>query len=90
MEHALAQVEPALIPTLTATRRSVLIEQAVALLGVSRRTVYYWIRDGRLQTLRTRCGTQRVLLSSIRALAGRRPRLDRAGVPSDARGGLLA
>jgi excisionase family DNA binding protein len=48
--------------------RSVLVDQAAELLGVSRRTVYYRIRDGRLQTIRTRCGSQRVLLSSIEAL----------------------
>jgi excisionase family DNA binding protein len=48
---------------------SVLIDQAVAMLGVSRRTVYYWIQQGRLQTIRTRCGSQRVLLSSISRLA---------------------
>jgi excisionase family DNA binding protein len=44
---------------------SVLIDQAMQMLGVSRRTVYYWIRQGRLQTFRTRCGSQRVLLSSM-------------------------
>ncbi len=44
---------------------SVLVDQAVQLLGVSKRTVYYWIRDGRLRTFRTRCGSRRVLLSSI-------------------------
>jgi len=41
--------------------RSVLLDQAAQLLGVSRRTVYYRIRDGRLLTIRTRCGSQRVL-----------------------------
>ena len=45
-----------------------LVDQAAELLRVSRRTVYYRIRDGRLQTIRTRCGSQRVLLSSIEAL----------------------
>jgi len=45
--------------------RSVLVEQAAELLGVSRRTVYYRIREGRLRTIRTRCGSQRVLLSTI-------------------------
>ncbi len=50
-------------------RRSVLIDQAVEMLGVSRRTVYYWIRQGRLQTIRTRCGSQRVLLSSMASLS---------------------
>ena len=48
--------------------RSVLIPEAAGVLGVSRRTVYYRIRDGRLQTIRTRGGSQRVLWSSIEAL----------------------
>jgi excisionase family DNA binding protein len=49
-------------------KRSVLILEAADVLGVSRRTVYYRIRDGRLQTIRTRGGSQRVLWSSIEAL----------------------
>jgi excisionase family DNA binding protein len=48
--------------------RSFLIDDAARLLGVSRRTVYYRIREGRLLTIRARCGSQRVLLSSIEAL----------------------
>ena len=48
--------------------RSVLVDQAAQMLGVSRRTVYYRIREGRLQTLRTRCGSQRVLVESIEAV----------------------
>lgn len=36
-------------------------------LGVSRRTVYYWIRDGRLQTKRTSLGSQRILMDSLKA-----------------------
>jgi excisionase family DNA binding protein len=48
--------------------RSLLIDDAAELLGMSRRTVYYRIREGRLQTIRTRCGSQRVLVSSIEAL----------------------
>ena len=48
--------------------RTVLINEAAELLGVSRRTVYYRIGDGRLQTIRTKCGSQRVLVSSIEAL----------------------
>lgn len=47
--------------------RSVLIEQAGEMLGVSRRTVYYWIRAGRLRTVRTPGGSQRVLLAAISA-----------------------
>ncbi len=45
--------------------RSVSIEQAASLLSVSRRTVYYRIRDGRLRTIRTLGGSQRVLLDSV-------------------------
>jgi excisionase family DNA binding protein len=45
--------------------RSVSIATAVRLLGVSRRTVYYWIRDGRLQTVRTLGASQRVLTDSL-------------------------
>ena len=47
---------------------SLLIDQAAQRLGVSRRTVYYRIRDGRLQTIRTRCGSQRVLVATVEAL----------------------
>jgi len=47
---------------------SLLLDQAAELLGVSRRTVYYRIREGRLRTIRTRCGSQRVLLESIEEL----------------------
>jgi excisionase family DNA binding protein len=52
---------------------SVLIDEAAKRLGVSRRTVYYRIRDGLLQTIRTRGGSQRVLLSSIAILVRERP-----------------
>jgi excisionase family DNA binding protein len=45
--------------------RSVSIEQAAQLLAVSRRTVYYRIRDGRLRTIRTLGGSQRVLMDSV-------------------------
>ncbi len=48
--------------------RTVLIDQAMQMLGISRRTVYYWIRQGRLRTIRARGGSQRVLLSSMRGL----------------------
>lgn len=50
--------------------RSVSIEQAAQLLGVSRRTVYYRIRDGRLRTIRTIGGSQRVLVDSVEELRG--------------------
>ena len=48
--------------------RSLLVDQAAELLGVTRRTVYNRIRDGRLRTVRTRCGSQRVLVESMEAL----------------------
>jgi excisionase family DNA binding protein len=48
--------------------RTLFIDDAARLLGVSRRTVYYRITQGRLRTIRTRCGSRRVLLSSIEAL----------------------
>jgi excisionase family DNA binding protein len=46
--------------------RSVSLDHAAELLGVSRRTIYNRIRDGRLQTIRTVGGSQRVLLESVR------------------------
>jgi excisionase family DNA binding protein len=54
--------------------RSVMIDQAAELLGVSRRTVYYRIREGKLQTIRTRCNSQRVLVDSLHALMDADPR----------------
>ena len=50
--------------------RSVSIEQAAQLLDVSRRTVYYRIRDGRLRTIRTLGGSQRVLMDSVEEVRG--------------------
>ena len=48
--------------------RSVSIDQAAQLLHVSRRTIYNRIRDGRLVTIRTLGGSQRVLLESLNEL----------------------
>ena len=45
--------------------RSVSLDHAAELLGVSRRTIYNRIRDGRLQTMRTLGGSQRVLIDSV-------------------------
>jgi len=57
--------------------RSVSLDHAADLLGVSRRTIYNRIREGRLQTIRTLGGSQRVLLDSVavdeRAQAADRP-----------------
>lgn len=48
--------------------RTVSLDQASQTLRVSRRTLYYWIRDGRLLTVRTRGGSQRVLAESLDTL----------------------
>ena len=62
-----AQSTAAQLESVTELRlgRSVLIEQAARLLHVSRRTVYNRIRDGRLQTVRSLGGSQRVLVESL-------------------------
>lgn len=49
--------------------RSISLDHAAQLLGVSRRTIYNRIREGRLQTIRTLGGSQRVLLDSVPAPA---------------------
>ena len=65
--QTLAYSEPEFQPQVG---RSVSIEQAAQLLTVSRRTVYYRIRDGRLRTIRTRGGSQRVLMDSVEEMRG--------------------
>lgn len=50
--------------------RSVSLDHAAELLGVSRRTIYNRIREGRLQTIRTIGGSQRVLLESVQEIRG--------------------
>ena len=67
---------------MSGAERSLLIEDAAELLGLSRRTVYYRIRDGRLTTIRTRCGSQRVLLSSIERLLREMRGLPRLSPPA--------
>ena len=56
------QAAPRVVPTIG---RSISLDHAAALLGVSRRTIYNQIRDGRLQTIRTLGGSQRVVLDSV-------------------------
>lgn len=55
--------------------RSVSIEQAARLLNVSRRTIYNRIREGRLLTIRTLGGSQRVVVDSLHELLGFRPQV---------------
>lgn len=57
---------PAIPPTL----RSVSIDTAAMLLCVSRRTIYNLIRQGKLETIRTLGGSQRVLVSSMPVVRG--------------------
>ena len=54
--------------------RSLSIEQAAQRLGVSRRTVYYRIRDLRLRTIRTIGGSLRVLTDSLEELSREVPK----------------
>jgi excisionase family DNA binding protein len=55
--------------------RSVSLDHAAQLLGVSRRTIYNRIRDNRLKTVRTAGGSQRVLIDSL-TFDGLRQRVD--------------
>lgn len=48
--------------------RSLSMAQASSMLGISRRTIYYWIKEGRLQTVRTPMGSQRVLTHSMKSI----------------------
>ena len=57
--------EPQVSPLEPKLGRSVSIEHAATLLNVSRRTVYNRIREGRLQTIRTIGGSQRVLVETL-------------------------
>jgi excisionase family DNA binding protein len=63
--------------------RSVSIDEAAAILGVSRRTIYNRIRDGLLQTVRTLGGSQRVLVESLptQDLTQSDDRFEHSGVP---------
>ena len=45
--------------------QTVFINTAAALLGVSRRTIYNYIKSGRLDTVRTPNGSQRVTIDSL-------------------------
>jgi excisionase family DNA binding protein len=72
IQHALQHMAPAPGPvTEPRLGRSVSIDQAAQLLSVSRRTVYYRIREGRLRTVRTLGGSQRVLIESLYGLGFR-------------------
>ena len=46
-------------------RRVVNIAQACAIAGVSRRTIYYWIANGKAQAIRTAGGRLRIYADSL-------------------------
>ena len=55
------------------------------MLRVSRRTVYNWIRAGRLRTIRTLGGnSQRVLVASLQAVSGGQTDPPRSVAPDSA------
>ncbi len=62
----LAQLDPGSLDHLEA--RSLSVAQACTALHVSRRTVYYLIKSGRVATVRTPLGSQRVLVDSLKAM----------------------
>lgn len=65
MIGALLPTEPTSASVEPRIGRSISLDHAAELLRVSRRTVYNRIRQGRLQTVRTRGGSQRVTLDSL-------------------------
>src|SRR5262245_34851036 len=64
--------------------RTLLIEHVARLMGVSRRTVYNRIREGRLETIRTRGGSQRVVIRSLEDIRREGERKRSARVPAAA------
>jgi hypothetical protein len=69
--------------------KTVFIDEAVQMLGVCKRTIYYRIRQGRLQTVRTH-GSQRVLLASIRDYVDSLARTARRPASSEALRGFTS
>src|SRR5215471_7355627 len=62
---------------------SLSVHQTAKRLGISRRTVYYWIQQGRLRAVPTRTVTRRVTVESIdQATRMRRIRARAAGASS--------
>lgn len=72
-EHVTEQVPASLSLAEPRIGRSVSLDHAAEMLGVSRRTIYNRIRDGRLLTIRTLGGSQRVLLDSVHGDSRSRP-----------------
>lgn len=47
------------------SRRTVNIMQAAALTGVSRRTIYYWLKGGKVEYVRTAGGCVRIFADTL-------------------------
>ncbi len=47
------------------TRQTVSINQAAARAGVTRRTIYHWIEDGRVEYVRTAGGAIRIFVETL-------------------------
>jgi excisionase family DNA binding protein len=91
--HNRAEAAPGrggIIREIPAAWSTLFCEQAAELLGVSRRTIYDRIREGRLRTIRAQCGSQRVLIASIEALlreqAARARNRESGGAAANCRG----
>jgi excisionase family DNA binding protein len=63
--EATEQVQPSRQAHAPRIGRSISLDHAAEMLGVSRRTIYNRIREGRLTTVRTLGGSQRVLIDSV-------------------------
>lgn len=50
---------------ITSTERTISITQAMAVVGVSRRTIYNWLKAGKLRYRRTVGGTVRIYEGSL-------------------------
>jgi excisionase family DNA binding protein len=50
---------------ITLDRKTVSIARACELVGVSRRTIYNWIADGKIQYVRTAGGSVRIFVDTL-------------------------
>jgi excisionase family DNA binding protein len=66
---------------MTPDRHTVSIAQACELVGVSRRTIYNWIADGKLQYIRTAGGSVRIFADTL----WREPKTEAAAASQDDR-----
>ena len=51
--------------TLTTDRKTISINKASELVGVSRRTIYNWITSGRVEYIRTAGGSVRIFVDTL-------------------------